>query len=41
VLIVEGDAAIRGLLEDVVRVHGYAVTVARTGLEALEQMRRQ
>src|SRR5947207_4293565 len=40
VLIVEDDAAIRGLREDVLRAEAYAVVVARSGLEALEQMRR-
>ena len=39
VLIVEDDAAIRGLLEDVLEAEGYAVAVARSGVEALAYMR--
>jgi len=41
VLIVEDDAAIRGLLEDILHVSGYAVAVARSGAEALVGMRER
>ena len=41
VLIVEDDAGIRGLLEDVLRAEGYAVLMAKSGREASAVMRRQ
>ena len=41
VLIVEDDAAIRELLEDVLELAGYVVSVANSGLKALAHMRRQ
>jgi CheY-like chemotaxis protein len=39
VLIVEDDAAIRDLIEDLLRDRGYAVSVAESGIDALEQIR--
>jgi DNA-binding response OmpR family regulator len=39
VLIVEDNAAIRGLLEDVLQADGYAATVASSGMQALDQLR--
>ena len=39
VLIVEDDAAIRGLLEGVLQSEGYAVSLANSGIDGLAQMR--
>ena len=41
VLIVEDDAAIRSLLEDVLRPAGYTVSVTNSGFQALAHMRRE
>ena len=40
VLIVEDDAAIRGMLEDVLQAAGYVVSLASGGLDALAHMRQ-
>src|SRR5216683_1405811 len=39
ILVVEDDAAIRGLVSDVLRDDGYDVREATNGVEALEQLR--